>query len=412
MSCCRSSFVFLLALGALVATGPAAIAAAQAPPARAWTGFRGDGASVAAADLPRTWSQDRNVAWRHALEGRGQSSPVLWRGRVFVTAVDGDRKARLLVTAIDLATGRRVWQQTLVPTRRLPIADYVALAAPTPVVDADRVYVVFETGDVAAFDHAGTLRWQRSLMADYGDIRNEFQFGSSPVQDAQKIYLLVAHDGPSYLLALDKATGATRWKTARSAAPGWTTPVVDAARGTIIVGGASGVAAYRRADGALAWEADGPRAGPIDSPTLTGNLLVVPSATRGESRALVLGASGATVRWQVPRVGNDFSSPAVDAAHAYFVNDVGALTAVDLATGAARWTRRLPGPCWASAIVSGPLVYFFGMDGRTTVLRPGAAGAEVVAENVLPVEGNVSGVAAGDGRIVVRTDRALWAIGT
>jgi outer membrane protein assembly factor BamB len=188
------------------------------------------------------------------------------------------------------------------------------------------------------------------------------------------------------------------------------TPVLDRDAATVIVGGKDGVAAYRLRDGSLAWRTPDP-AGPVASPTLAGRVLIVPNSTKGQNRALDLGATSGSVRWTSPEVANDFSSPVVVAGLALFVNKVGGLSAVDVATGRERWTRRLPGACWASPIVQGDRVYFFGADGQTTVLRVGTDGADVLAENTLPIDGRVNGVAAATSRILLRTDRVLWAIG-
>ena len=54
-----------------------------------WPGFRGAGNShTAARESPLVWADDKNVAWNAALPGHGQSSPVVWRDKVFLTAVD------------------------------------------------------------------------------------------------------------------------------------------------------------------------------------------------------------------------------------------------------------------------------------------------------------------------------------
>jgi hypothetical protein len=71
----------------------------------------------------------------------------------------------------------------------------------------------------------------------------------------------------------------------------------------------------------------------------------------------------------------------------------------------------LPGAVWASPVGAGPRAYFFGVAGHAVVLEPRADGPAIVAENVLPVEGRVYGVAAVDGAFVIRTDRELWRIG-
>ncbi len=70
--------------------------ALAAPPADAWTGFRHDGSSRSdARSLPLTWSPTENFAWRVPLPGYGQSSPVVWNGRAYLTAIEGPEKETL-----------------------------------------------------------------------------------------------------------------------------------------------------------------------------------------------------------------------------------------------------------------------------------------------------------------------------
>jgi hypothetical protein len=75
-----------------------------------WPGFRGAGDShTTARELPLEWSDKKNVAWNIALPGYGQSSPVVWRDKVFLTAVEGSNKEKLLVFCHDLKRGRQLW---------------------------------------------------------------------------------------------------------------------------------------------------------------------------------------------------------------------------------------------------------------------------------------------------------------
>ncbi|MDP1797093.1 MAG: PQQ-binding-like beta-propeller repeat protein [Planctomycetaceae bacterium] len=175
-----------------------------------WPGFRGNGDShTAASRLPVTWELRgrRAGSWTIRLPGYGQSSPVVWGEMVFVTAVSGDEKEHLHVLAISLQDGKTLWKKDFAATQRVPDGDAVSRGAPTPVVDAERLYAVFESGDAIALSHAGDVLWQRSFVKDYGDIKGPHGYSSSPVLAGDALVLQVAHAGPSYLLALDKATG-------------------------------------------------------------------------------------------------------------------------------------------------------------------------------------------------------------
>jgi outer membrane protein assembly factor BamB len=384
---------------------------AQAPPDR-WPAFRGDGTShTAAADLPTVWSADRNVAWRVPLAGHGQSSPVIWGDRVFVTAVDGDQKARLIVVCHRLSDGVELWRRETVAARRLADTDTTSKAAPTPAVDEDRVYAMFESGDVMAFRHDGTLVWRRSLMDEYGEIQNRHQYGGSPVLVRGQLVILVGHAGPSYLVSIDAATGATRWKAERPTVTTWATPVLvtTGEHTVIVVPTKNGIDAHTIEDGRVVWHRDGVVPAPLASPTVAGAHIVVASSARGGTGAVSI--DGTRLEWQNEEIVNDFSSPLVHGGFTFFVNSVGVLQAVNSSTGRAVWRHRLPGATWASAIASGRRAYFFTTDGRTVVLEPGESGPGIVADNVLPIEGRVYGVAAVTGAFVMRTERELWRVG-
>ncbi|HEX2491441.1 MAG TPA: PQQ-binding-like beta-propeller repeat protein, partial [Blastocatellia bacterium] len=179
-----------------------------------WPGFRGLGDShTAARELPLEWADDKNVAWDVALPGYGQSSPVVWRDRVFLTAVEGANKEKLLVFSQDLKGGRQLWVKEFPATFTMKDANTVSKAAPTPAVDERRVYVFFESGDLFAFDHKGNPQWRRKLAEEYGAYKTNHGLGSSIALTDKAVIALVAHGGPSYLLAVDKQTGKNLWKS-------------------------------------------------------------------------------------------------------------------------------------------------------------------------------------------------------
>src|SRR5688572_13704603 len=115
----------------LLAAGP--LLPAASPP-DAWPAFRGSGDSISdAKTLPLKWSPTENVAWTAELPGYGQSSPVVWKDTVFLTAAEGDYKEALHVLCLDLGTGKQRWRASLRNAARVKATDYVSKSAPTPV---------------------------------------------------------------------------------------------------------------------------------------------------------------------------------------------------------------------------------------------------------------------------------------
>ncbi len=89
------------------------------------------------------------------------------------------------------------------------------MAVPTPATDGKHVFALFGTGDLVCVDFDGRPVWVRSLAQEYGPFRNRWGMAASPVLVGDLLVVLVDHSGPSYLLGVEAATGANRWRTAR-----------------------------------------------------------------------------------------------------------------------------------------------------------------------------------------------------
>lgn len=384
-----------------------------ATPTGPWPGFRGTGDSLTAAtDLPLKWSDTENIAWKAELSGYGQSSPVVWGDRIFVTSSGGDEKEKLYVEAYDLTSGKRLWQFELPASQTVKVSNYVSRSAPTPVVHALGVYAFFESGDLVALGHDGKELWKRSLTSEFGKIQGNHGLGCSPAQTEESIVLLVDHDGPSYLLAVDKKSGATLWKTARDSRISWTSPLVIERNGQeqVIITSNGVVQGYAMRDGRKLWEIAGFKGNTVASVTPAGDLLVVGSSEKGQSCVLRLNdkmpEAEPGVVWRPAETASSFASPLVLGSYAYFVAKGGVMNCLALADGAVQYTHRLPESCWASPLGAGDRVYFFTTGGTTLVLKAGAK-FEELALNELPTSDKVYGVAAVKEALLIRTGTML-----
>jgi outer membrane protein assembly factor BamB len=420
-----------------------------------WPGFLGGGpVHVQPASLPLTWSPTENIAWQAPLVGHGQSSPVVWNGQVFVTAVEGPLKDTCHVLALDLASGQQRWKHSLESSDKVKDSNYVSRAAPTPVVDGRGVYAFFESGDVVALSHDGREHWKRSLSRDYGKFVNEFGLAASPLQTKDAIILLIDHDGPSYLIALSKSDGHTLWKTDRAGRRSWSSPALVPIDGKpqVVCSSMGSVDGYDPATGELLWSftdvIGNTSATPL--PFADGRFLVGASPgqeagnrSEGAKKSnlaaaieLIEGKAALKVLWRTEEVTPTFASPIVYAGHAYWINRVGAVYCYDAKTGEQRYAERTKQSCWATPLGVGDRLYLFGKDGLTTVLRAGPK-FEVLAENQLwdpaqvkPDPARIAreeteerrkaaamfsgpvqyGVAAVDGSLLVRTGEVLYCL--
>jgi outer membrane protein assembly factor BamB len=380
-----------------------------------WPGFRGLGDSCTAArELPLEWADDKNVAWDVALPGYGQSSPVVWRDRIFLTAVEGANKEKLLVFSQDLKGGRQLWVKEFPATFTMKDANTVSKAAPTPAVDERRVYVFFESGDLFAFDHKGNPQWRRKLAEEYGAYKTNHGLGSSIALTDKAVIALVAHGGPSYLLAVDKRTGKNLWKSDLKSGGGWSSPIITTYQNKrqILISVSGGVASYDAANGELLWSVGGLKGNNIPSPSVDteGSVVVAGSSDKGMNVAIKLGGEGdvtaSHVLWRAQEATANFCSPLIHQGHVYFVNKVGVAFCLDLKTGEERWRARLGGEVWASPLAAGDCIYFFGLNGRTFVMRAGAKMEQLAVNELSGVE-RVYGVAAVDRALLLRSGRKL-----
>ncbi len=420
------------------------LVAADSPDAHNWPGFLGAGAPpVAAESIALEWAPDRNIAWQIPLPGEGQSSPVIWNGHVYVTSVEGAMKDTNHLLAYDLASGRQVWSCSRPTSTKVKKTLYVSRAAPTPVVDDDGVYAFFESGDLIALDHDGKTRWTRSLVKDFGPFENKFCIGSSLAQTAGSIYVLADHEGPSYVMAIDKKDGTDLWKTARESRVSWSSPTIISADGQpqLVVSSSGSVDGYDPQTGKLIWSLADIGGNTITTPVPYDNGKFLVGASPGErgQYATIAPQSNLAAHivvqdgrprieklWTAEKALASFASPIVYQGLAYWVNQVGVVLCFDAQTGEPKYNGRLQQSCWATPVGVGDRIYFFGKDGFTTVLAAGPEFKKLAANQLwraedLKVESNEQGaemfggriqygVAIADGNLVIRTGSILYCV--
>lgn len=376
-----------------------------------WTAFRGRGDSITAAkNLPIEWSDEKNVAWTIDLGGYGQSSPVVWDDKVFVTSVSGEQKETLIVQCFSLADGQELWSQSFPASHKIRNSPYVSKASPTPAVDGRHVYAFFESGDVLALNHQGKKIWHRALAKEFGPYAGNHGVGSSIALSSKGVVILADHDGPSYLLHLDQKTGKDLWKNDREKRVSWSSPVVVGKGGKeeIILSSNGIVESYQSADGKRNWFFEGLRMNTVASPTVIGSLVVVGTSDKNSSIAIKRHGEGDVTEshqaWKAEDASSSFGSPLAYRGCVYYVNRAGVAFCNDLKTGQLNWSLRLPDSCWASPLGAGNLIYFFTKGGATVVLQASAKEPIRVAESKLEIKDRVYGVAAVDNNLVVRTE--------
>jgi outer membrane protein assembly factor BamB len=381
-----------------------------------WPGWRGPGnlGISREADLPLTWSRAKNVRWKVAVPGAGVSAPVVWDERIFLTASDGRRNDCLHVLCYHRDDGRLLWHTRLFGSAPTDLFAPGGMAVPTAATDGRGVYVLFGTGDLAALDCAGKPLWIRSLAEEYGPFRNRWGMGASPVLADGTLYLQVDHWSQSYLLAVDPATGANRWKIDRPTAVNWTSPLIlkRKDRSEIVTIGTQFIRSYDAATGKELWRVAGAKDQCIPSPVAQDDMLI---ASSGENTMAIRldGALGdltqSHVMWKNKKVAPFMPSPLLYDGYLYVPADRDFVTCLEARSGKQVWKERVGEQFYASPVSGAGRVYFTTKEGTVKVVRAGPT-FEMLAENEMG-ESLVASPAISGGQIFVRGEKHLFCIG-
>lgn len=385
-----------------------------------WRQFRGPTGRghTADKDVPVKWSP-QNVAWKVALKGAGQSSPVNAGDRIFLTGASSDGRERH-VFCLNRADGKLLWEHTLpcaAPEKTHRMNGY---ATPTCATDGERVVAFFGPGGMHCFDLNGKKLWSRQL----GDFAGVWGVGASPIIVGDKVIQNCDAAGASSLVALEVRTGAPAWQTRRDPKPrgGWSTPIVIAAgeRRELVVNGEAGVNGYDPATGRELWfcKAFAGRGTPV--PDFAHGLLYVVSGQPGDAYAVTPGGEGdvttSRMKWHAKRRGGrDLPSPAVVGEFMFVVSMSGIGTCYSTDTGEQLWSDRLPlkGEYAAAPLVANGLIYFTTVNGgETIVVKPGRT-PEFVAQNSLGADSKEifrASLAPIGGRLYARSASALYCL--
>ncbi|RCS40774.1 pyrrolo-quinoline quinone [Bremerella cremea] len=386
---------------------------ADEPPRSAtpcWPEFLGRNATpLDPASLPLTWSPTENIAWQTKLDGGGQSSPVIWGDKVFVTSIAGSMKNECLVTCLSLTDGSILWTWRGESSQPVRSNYFQSRSAPTPVVDEQQVIAFFETGNLVALNHDGEPLWERSLTEDYGEFEVRIGLAASLTQTADTVFVLVDHEGPSYLLAVDKRNGETRWQTERFSRQSYASPTILSIGGKqqIVCSSAGSVDGYDPQTGEMLWTFEDVGGNRACTPLPFGDGRFLVGASPGMHDEHINEASQSnflmnvqaegetfepTIAWHAEKAMPTFGSPMIYRGLAYWVTSTGVLYCFDAETGQRVYIKRSGQPCWATPLGVGERIYLFGKDGLTTVIAAGPK-YQVLSKNELMVGATEKGEA-------------------
>jgi outer membrane protein assembly factor BamB len=349
--------------------------------AQEWTRFRGpNGSGIGQMKKPPVEWGDADYKWKVTLPGVGHSSPVLWGNAIFLTSGDEQTGTRH-VLCLDAADGKTRWQRDYESTHHGK-HKLNSFASPTPTVDAQRVYVAWGTPKeliVAALDHQGTEQWR----VDLGPFNSGHGFGVSLILHAGLLIVPNEQQRDSSLIALDCATGKTRWRVPRESKVAYSTPCLYAPPGRgaelIFTNWEYGISGHDPASGKMLWQCDVFDKSHIEtsigSPVIAGDLVLGMSGWLGHGEQVVAvkveeqdGEPRAREVYRLDRSAPLCTTPLVKDELLFLWSDEGIVTCADAQTGELHWRNRVGGTYYSSPIAVGDCVYNVSADGDVVVL--------------------------------------------
>lgn len=244
-----------------------------------WPQFRGPNASglcPSCGQVPTEFGPQKNVLWKTELPV-GNSSPVLARDHIFLTASEGDD---LITICLSRITGKVQWRRSVRAARREAQHSLNHRAAPTAVTDGKNVFVFFADFGLVAYDFAGKQRWQLPL----GPFNSLHGVAASPIYADGRVILVCDQDTDAYIIAVIAESGKVAWKMPREVSNGYSTPVIyRPARGPVqvIAPGSYQLSSYSIVDGELQWFVRGLTCQPKSAPTIAGDVIYFSGWTPG-----------------------------------------------------------------------------------------------------------------------------------
>jgi len=395
-----------------------------------WPDWRGpdNNGSITSGNYPVKWNPE-TVLWKIEVPGKGFSTPIVWNKKIYLTTGAEDLDT---VLAFDWS-GKQLWQKQL-GSEIAGKHQNGSGSNPSATTDGSAVFVFFKSGNFAALELDGSIRWKTNLFERYGKDNRFWDFGTSPVLTKKDVVMAEMHDGESWLAAFDKATGKVSWKVSRNfktpveGSQGYSTPIVFSHKGmeALLVWGGHHLTAHDASDGKTIWSCgkfnpEGTRYWPtIVSPVISGTVAIVPCgrSDRRQPRlhGIKLGGSGDVTEthrlWKREDTGPFIPTPGEYKGRVYVIRDRGEVDCINPLTGENFWSGVFPkgkGNFYSSPLIAGGHLYAARERGTIYVIRLKDK-FEIISEIDMKDRIIASPIAI-SGRILIRTQHHLFCIG-
>jgi outer membrane protein assembly factor BamB len=413
-----------------------------------WPYWRGPAVNgMAVGDAPLHWSDSQNVKWKKDIPGRGNSSPVIWGDKIFLTtAIPAGTAAKteqppaapagrgrmglagpapvehdFVVLCFNRKTGEELWRRTAktATPHESHHPQYGSFASNSPVTDGKYVYASFGSRGVYCYDVDGKPIWQKDFEVQM-KMRMAFGEGLGPVVSGDRLILVYDHEGDSFMVVLDKNTGKEIWRVSRDEKSNWAAPlVVDfGGKKQIVVNGSNKVRSYDFETGKIIWECAGLGVNTIPHPVRQDDMIFAMSGYQNPNlMAIRLGKEGIltgtdAVVWTQQK-GNSYTpSPVLYDNKLYVLTDAGMLSCYNAKTGEPYYQMtRLPKTYSfkSSPVGANGKLYLASENDDVIVVKMGEK-FEVLATNTMPDQMFIAAPAIVGGEIFLRSQNRLYCI--
>ncbi len=347
-----------------------------------WTRFRGPNGEgvIEQCSVPMPWTAS-DVAWTIDLPGKGNGSPIVVSGKVFLMSADATTAERY-VLAFDLASGKELWRKTFT-SQFHKVHARSSFASCTPCANANSVFFVWASPEnltVKAFSHNGDEMWTK----DFGRYISAHGFAGSPVLVDDKLILANSQDaeelppgvapGDSSIVALDAKSGNTVWETPRKSvrtcygAPSVAT--IDGKKAVVFAETGDGIFALEAATGTQLWNNKVFTKRSVSCPIIVGDLAIGTEGSGGGGNILFgVDLNGShELKFEIKRAAPYVPTPVAKGESLFLWSDNGIVSCLDLTSGKTVWSERVGGNVSSSPVIAGDKLIGISESGTVTVI--------------------------------------------
>jgi outer membrane protein assembly factor BamB len=367
--------------------------------------FRGVAGYTSKKNIPSAWDGPggKNVLWKTAVPLPGHNSPVIWGGKIFVTGSSVEKQE---VYCFDAINGKLLWSGRVGNgTKRPKVSEETGYAASTAVADANGIYAIFSTGDVAGFDPDGKKLWERDL----GLPENHYGHASSLNYSKGNIIIQFDQRSSRKVMAISAKTGKTAWSTDRPVKISWTSPIVVNAgnRTELLTVAEPYIISYNPVNGQELWKIQciGGEVGA--SLAYFGGIVF--SVNEYSTLSAVKIGEPPSVLWTKDEFLSDIPSPAAHNNYLFLATSYGTIVCYDATTGEKYWEKDLGKNIYASPMIAENKVYFLDVTGVMHIFNAGKE-LKLIGESKLGESADAT-PAFLNGKIYIRGENNLYCIG-